>query len=109
MTGLKIEKQLGEPVCVGEKEFTPEARVWSLHVKQLSLSKHGARGGGFHWSWTQPTALIERSADGTRRVSVRDFNLQLEWSLLLAAVVLPLLLIIFTRLARHVTAPARNE
>jgi hypothetical protein len=100
VTGFKIETQRGAPLRVGGREIVPEARVWSLHIKQLSLNEQGAQGGGFHWSWSQPTALIEQGADETRRVPVRDFNLQLEWSLLLAAIVLPLLLIIFTRWAR---------
>ena len=107
MTGFKIETQHGSPLRVGDREITPEARVWSLHVKQLSLSEDGASGGGFHWSWSQPTALIERSADTTRRVRVRDFNLELEWALLLAAIVVPVLLMIFTRWARS-TPPIRH-
>ena len=112
MPGLKIEKQLGAPVRVGEREITPEARVWSLHVKQINLNAQGGgavSGGGFHWSWSQPVALHENSADGMRRIPVRDFNLQLEWSLLLAAIVLLLLLIIFTRWARYMAAPARHK
>ena len=108
MTGLKVETQLGAPLRVGEQEITPEARVWSLRVKQLNLSRNNASGGGFHWSWSQPTALIERGANGTRRIPLHDFNLELEWALLLAAVIVPVLLIIFTSWARRVTASVRD-
>jgi hypothetical protein len=45
--------------------------------------------------------LIERSPAGTRRVRVNDVNLQFEIALLVAAIVLPLVLTLFTRWANR--------
>lgn len=101
MTGFKIEYQRGEPWRVGEREIVPEARVWSFHLAQMGLNEQGASGGGLHWSWSHPTAMIERVNGAERRIPVHDVNRQLEAALVIAAIVLPLLLITFTRWARH--------
>ena len=101
MNGLKRETIQGQPLRVGDREIVPEAEVWSLQTKQLGLTQDGTSGGGTWWSWSRPTALIERGPDGERRVRVNDVNLQLELALIVAAIVLPLLLTIFTRWANR--------
>lgn len=101
MNGLRRETQLGQPLRVGDREIVPEAEVWSFQAKQIGLKENGAAGGGVSWWWSRPTALIERGPGGARRVRINDVNLQLEIALILAAIVLPLLLTIFTRWANR--------
>ncbi len=101
MNGFKRATVQGAPIRVGEREIVPEAEIWSWQIKQLGLSGTGASGGGAWWSWSRPTALLERSAGGERRVRIADLNLQFEIALITAAIVLPILLIIFTRWANQ--------
>jgi hypothetical protein len=103
MNGFKREIIQGQPLQVGDREIVPEAEVWSFQVKQIGLQGNGASGGGAWWSWSRPTALIERGPEGARRVRIIDVNLQLEIALIIAALVLPLLLMIFTRWANRTT------
>ena len=101
MNGFKRETLHGQPLQLGKREIVPEAEVWSIQARQIGLRENKASGGGAWWSWSRPTALIERTPDGDRRVRVNDVNLQLEIVLLGAALVLPLLLTIFTQWANR--------
>lgn len=101
MNGFKREIIHGQPLQVGDREIVPEAEVWSFQAKQIGLKENAASGGGAWWSWSRPTALIEREPEGARRVRINDVNLQLEIALIVAAVVLPLVLTIFTRWANR--------
>jgi hypothetical protein len=101
MNGLKRETIQGQPLRAGDREIVPEAEVWSFQTKQIGLKDNTASGGGVWWSWSRPTALIERGPEGTRRVRVIDVNLQFESALLIAAIVLPLVLTIFTQWANR--------
>jgi hypothetical protein len=101
MNGLRRETMQGQPLHIGDREIVPEAEVWSVQTKQLGLNESGTSGGGAWWSWSRPTALIERGPDGERRVRINDVNLQLEMALIAAAIVLPVILTIFTRWANR--------
>ena len=101
MNGFKRETIQGQPLHIGDREVVPEAEVWSIQTRQMGLRENNASGGGAWWSWSRPTALIERAPDGERRVRINDANLQLELALIVAALVLPLLLTIFTRWANR--------
>ena len=101
MNGFRRETILGQALRVGDREIVPEAEVWSFQTKQLSLQENGTAGGGVWWSWSRPTALIERKPGGERRVRIGDVNLQLEIVLIIAAIVLPVLLTIFTHWANR--------
>ena len=101
MNGFKREIMQGQPLQAGDREIVPEAEVWSFQTKQIGLKGNSASGGGAWWSWSRPTALIERGPEGARRVRIDDVNLQLEIALIVAAIVLPLVLTIFTRWANH--------
>ena len=101
MNGLRRETLQGQPLQVGDREIVPEAEVWSFQAEQIGLKENGATGGGAWWSWSRPTALIERGPGGERRVRITDMNLQLEIVLIVAAVVLPVLLTIFARWANQ--------
>jgi hypothetical protein len=101
MNGFRREIIHGQPLQAGEREIVPEAEVWSFQVKQIGLQKNTASGSGVWWSWSRPTALIERGPDGARRVRINDVNLQLEIALIVAAIVLPLVLTIFTHWANQ--------
>ena len=101
MNGFRRETIQGQPLHVGDRVIVPEAEVWSFQAKQIGLKESGASGGGAWWSWSRPTALIERAPGGERRVRINDVNLQLEIVLIVAALVLPVLLTIFTRWANR--------
>src|SRR5512135_1764518 len=101
MNGLKREIIQGQPLHADDREIVAEAEVWSFQTKQIGLKGNSASGGGAWWSWSRPTALIERGPEGTRRVRIDDVNLQLEIALIVAAIVLPLLLTIFTHWANR--------
>jgi hypothetical protein len=101
MNGFKHETLQGQPLQVGDREIVPEAEVWSIQARQIGLRENSASGGGVWWSWSRPTALIERVPDGERRLRIVDVNLQLEIVLLVAALVLPLLLTVFTQWANR--------
>ncbi len=101
MNGIKRETIQGQPLRVGDREIVPEAEVWSFQTRQLGLQESSASGGGMWWSWSHPTALIERGPNGERRVRINDVNLQFEIALLVAAIILPVLLTIFTSWANR--------
>ena len=103
MNGFKREVVQGQPLRAGEREIVPEAEVWSFQTKQIGLQDNGVSGGGVWWSWSRPTALIERGPDDVRRVRINDVNLQFEIALIVAAIVLPLVLAIFTHWANRST------
>jgi hypothetical protein len=96
MNGFRREIQHSPPLHLGDREIVTEAEVWSFQAKQMSLTADNATGGGVLFTWARPTAVIERSAGAERRTPVTDINLQLEIALLMAAIVLPILLTIFT-------------
>ena len=101
MNGLKRDVIQGAALRVGEREIVPEAEVWSFQARQMGLNQPGASGAGVFWSWSRPTALIERENGSERRWRIRDGNLQLEIALLIAAIILPVVLTIFTRWANR--------
>ena len=68
MNGFRRETIRGQALHVGDREIVPEAKVWSFQTKQIGLHENGASGGGAWWSWSRPTALIERGPGGERRV-----------------------------------------
>jgi hypothetical protein len=101
MNGFRREIQHGPPLQLGGREIVTEAEVWSFQAKQMSLKDSHAAGGGALFMWARPTALIERESNTERRTPVTDINLQLEIALLIAAIVLPIVLTIFTTWARR--------
>ena len=103
MNGFRRDTIEGQPLRVGDREIVPEAEVWSFRARQIGLRENNASSGGVWWSWSRPTALIERALDGERRVRIDDVNLQLEIVLLVAAIVLPVILTIFTSWANRST------
>ena len=106
MNGLQRRIVYGEPLRVGERQVIPEVEVWSLEFKQAAIERNSLGGGGFHWSWSHPTGVIDRLGGVERRMSIVDWNLRLEIALLIAAIVLPLALMFTTALARR--APIRR-
>jgi hypothetical protein len=101
MNGLRREIQRSPALQLGDREIVTEAEVWSFQAKQMSLTDDNAAGGGALFTWARPTAVIERSAGTERRTPVTDINLQLEIALLIAAIVLPIVLTIFTTWAQY--------
>ena len=107
MNGFSREKVQGQPIRVGEREIVPEAEVWTFQSKQATIGAGShASDNGIFWGWAHPTALLERTSGQERRIRIIDYNRQLELALLIAAIVLPVLLTIATRLARHPGDPS---
>ena len=104
MNGLHRKTLRGEPLRAGDHEVIPEAKVWSLEFKQTAVNNEHMSGMGFHWSWARPVAMIVRSRGEEYRVPIVDWNLQLEVTLLIAAITLPLVLVLFPALARRLLA-----
>jgi hypothetical protein len=104
MSKFRRETIRGEPIRVGDHAIVPEARVWSWQTKEAVIHDAGhVSGRGIMIVRAQPTALIDHTADTTRRIRVVDANRQLELILLIAAVLLPIVLnaaVILLRQAR---------
>lgn len=56
---------------------------------------------GVSYTHTRPTVLVDRSAGEERRIKIVDRNRQLEWILLIAAILLPIVLNAVASLARR--------
>ena len=106
MNGFRREIQHGPSLQLGDREIVTEVEVWSFQAKQMSLTDHHAAGGGALFLWARPTAIVERNADTESRTPVTDVNLQLEIALLIAAILLPIVLTIFTTWARR---PSKSQ
>ncbi len=105
MNGFRREIQHSPPLRVGERTIVTEAEVWTFQAKQLSVAEHNATGGGTLWTWMRPTALIDQSGGTEQRIPLNDFNWQLEVALIIAGIILPVLLTIFTTWARRSPKP----
>jgi hypothetical protein len=91
--GLKREIVRGRPIVVGEHEIVPEAAVWTWEKKDVVIrDEPRITGFGLRLAWVQPTALYDRRGDKTYRLPIIDHNRRLELSLLIAALLLPIVL-----------------
>jgi hypothetical protein len=95
-----IEIVEGKPIRVEGREFVPVVRV-ETSVRRHALvgaSRLAAQGGCA--VRIRPIALVERNERGERRLPIPDRTGQLLSGLLLAAFVIPLLLIVAVRATR---------
>ncbi len=102
MNGFRREIQHSPPLQLGEREIVTEAEVWSFQAKQMSLTETpgGGRRRVVHVGAPDRDHRTQ-APDTERRTPVTDVNLQLEIALLIAAIVLPIVLTIFTTWARR--------
>ena len=92
-----MEAVKGEPIVVGEKELTPIAKVISFVRRRGAIKKRGIAGGG-GFVLIEPTAVVESSPQGTRRIPVRDETRRALVGMLAAALIFPIALELAVRL-----------
>jgi uncharacterized spore protein YtfJ len=90
MTVIKTVE--GRPIRVGERELVPVVRV------ETDVRLAG-EGSGF--VYMRPVAVLERSEAGQRRIPIQDRTAQLLGGLLLAALIIPALMLLAERIARR--------
>lgn len=98
---LKTRVVAGEPIQVGERELVPLVRVTTYARRQAHVRADDVAGLGWGFVQMHPVAILERSDRGERRMPIRDKTAQAMSGLLLAAVIIPLLLMLAARLARR--------
>jgi len=95
-----IEIIEGKPIRVGERELVPVVRVETSMQRRAFVGSDGLAGRGSYLVRMRPIAILERAGISERRTPIPDRTAQLLGGLLLAALVIPLLMIAATRLAR---------
>ncbi len=98
---LKTHIVEGEPIQIGERELVPLVRVTTYARRQAHVGTGNVAGQGWGFVQMRPVAILERSSRGERRLPIRDGTAQAMSGLLLAAVIIPLLLMLATRLVRR--------
>ena len=93
-----VEAVKGEPIVVGEKELTPVARVVSFVRRRGAIKERGIAGSGGGFVIIEPTAVVESSPQGIRRLPVRDETRRALAGMLAAAVIFPIALELAVRL-----------
>jgi uncharacterized spore protein YtfJ len=98
---VKLKTIEGRPIRVGQRELVPVVRV-ETDVRRRALVGAGRlAGAGSGVVHMQPVAILERSEAGERRIPIYDRTAQLLGGLLLAALVIPALMLLAERLARR--------
>jgi len=90
----------GRSIQVGERELAPVVRVTSHVQRHATVGSQSLAGQGWHTVHLRPVAVLERSSAGERIIPIHDRTRQIMGGLLLAALVIPMLLALATRLAR---------
>lgn len=88
----------GEPIAIGEKEFTLVARVVSFVKRSGTVKEKAIAGGGGSFVRIEPVTILETSPAGTRRLLVRDEARRALAGMLAAALALPIALELAARL-----------
>jgi len=104
----KVKTMQGESIVIGEKEFTPVAKVVSFVRRSGTVKEKALFGGGGGFVLIKPTAVIEASPQGfalkglgpkgRRRIAVRDETRRGLMGMLAIALALPILLELAARL-----------
>jgi hypothetical protein len=95
-----IEVVEGKPIYVGERELVPVMQVETDVRRRAFVGAGGIAGGGSGFVHVRPVAVLERSGTGERRIPIHDRTVQLLGGLLLAALVIPALMLLAERMAR---------
>jgi hypothetical protein len=90
----------GKPVRVAERELVPVVRVETDVQRRAFVGSSGVVGEGTGFVHLRPIAVLKRSGEGERRIPIYDRTAQLLGGLLLAALVVPALMIIAERIVR---------
>lgn len=95
-----VEVLEGKPIHVGGRELVPVVRMETEVRRRAFVGADGLAGQGMGFVRLRPLAILERGGAGERRIPILDRTAQLLSGLLLAAFIVPLLLVLAVRLAR---------
>jgi uncharacterized spore protein YtfJ len=98
---MAIKTVEGEPIRIGERELVPVVRVETEVRRRAFVGASGLAGEGAGFVHLRPVAVLERSEEGERCISIQDRTAQLFGGLLLAALVIPALMLLAERIARR--------
>ncbi|MCP4540504.1 MAG: hypothetical protein GY832_25485 [Chloroflexi bacterium] len=90
----------GEPIHVGERELVPLVRVTTYARRQAVVGSRQLSGQGWGFVHMHPVAILERRNGRERRIPIQDTTTQWLSGLLLAAFIIPMLLLLAVRLVR---------
>ena len=68
----RVEVVRGEPYHVGDRELIPEARISSYGRARATIGTHRTGGWGVGLVQVKPLAIVERTAQGERRIVIPD-------------------------------------
>ncbi|HET91672.1 MAG TPA: hypothetical protein ENN99_13170 [Chloroflexi bacterium] len=90
----------GIPIRIGERVLTPIVHK-TTNVRRRAVMRQGQLSGqGWGFVSVRPVAILEQGPSGQRTIPIRDKTAQLLGGLLLAACIIPLLLILTVHLIR---------
>lgn len=91
----------GNPIHVGERELVPLVRMTAYVRRRAFVGSDRLDGQGWGFVQMHPVAILERSQGKERRIPIRDKTTRALSGLLLAAFIIPLLLLLAVHLARR--------
>jgi uncharacterized spore protein YtfJ len=97
MTVIKTVE--GRPIRVGERELVPVVRVETDVQRRAFVGAEGLAGTGSGFVHMRPVAILARGEMGERCIPIHDRTAQLLGGLLLAALVIPALMLLAERIA----------
>jgi len=103
---FRIETVRGEPYRVGGRTLVPEARVMSFTRAKATIGSRQVGGWGGAFVQVTPTALIEQTPDGDKRIPLGDSTSQATLAIMAigAAVVVGLTLVrLLVRMVKRAT------
>ncbi len=90
----------GDPIRVGDRVLTPLVRKTTNVRRRAVIGQDQLSGQGWGYVSMQPVAILEEGPAGQRKIPIRDRTTQLLGGLLLAACIIPLLLMLTIYLMR---------
>jgi len=95
-----IETVEGRSIRLGERELVPVVRVEADVRRRAFVGARGLASEGSGFVHMRPVAILERSEAGERRIPIPDRTVQSLGGLLLAALVIPALMLLAELIAR---------
>lgn len=96
--GIKVRLIEGAPIVIGDRKLTPVLRAIGWKQRWAEIGQDRTRGFGFVAAWLQPVAVLEETAEGRRRIPIRNETIRALLPLLVSAFVVPPVLSLLVRL-----------
>lgn len=68
----RVEVVQGEPYCVGDRVLIPEARIASYGRARATVGTYRVGGWGVGTVQVKPLAVVDRTAEGEKRIVIVD-------------------------------------